>query len=171
MFLQVAADEATRIVDFYKTISGLSFTLLGLWWIVIQARFADGKGTAHARRHAYEVMLFFLLPGVMSLFSIVDGSGAWWRLVFSITGLLGLVEIILYWTSARGGMTVSGRALRLVGFVIYVVILVVALYPELAVDLVDLRALAIEAVLSGILVVIGIHLAFQAITETPPKHT
>jgi hypothetical protein len=170
VFFQVAADESARIVDFYKTISGLSFTLLGLWWIVIQARFADGRGTTHARRHAYGVMLFFLLPGVMSLFSIVDDSTQWWRLVFGISGLLGLIEIVLHWASARERMTASGRALRLVGFIIYVMVFVVALYPSRAVELLDVRALAIEAVLSGILVIIGIHLAFQAITETPPKH-
>lgn len=86
-------------------------------------------------------MLFFLLPLVMSLFSIVDDSGAWWRFVFAITGLLGLTEIVMHRASAQGRMTGSGRVLRLVGFIVYVMIFVVALYPNLAVEQVGLGRL------------------------------
>jgi hypothetical protein len=40
--LQVATDNA-RVLEFYKTASGLSFTLLGLWWVVIQLRPGTGR--------------------------------------------------------------------------------------------------------------------------------
>jgi hypothetical protein len=163
--LQVAADNA-RVVDFYKTASGLSFTLLGLWWVVVQVRYKDAKASPQARRHAYGVLLFFLMPGMMSLFSIVDDAGTWWRVVFALTAGLGLLEIVLFMTSAGPNTTSAAKALRVVGFADYVAILLVCLNPKLPNELnLGLTGLQVEAILTGLLIVVGIHLVFLAITE------
>ena len=84
--------EEARRGFFERTASGLrptewrrssrSWTLLGLWWVVIQVRYKDAAATPALRRHAYGVLVFFLMPGMMSLFSIVDDAGTWWRVVF-----------------------------------------------------------------------------------------
>jgi hypothetical protein len=106
----------------------------------------------------------------MSLFSIVDEAGLWWRTVFALTALLGVIEILLHWRSSRRRGTGGGRLLRGFGLLVYVLVLIVAAYPTLIAERLGVRALAVEAVLSGLLVVIGIHLAFQAITEPHPRH-
>ena len=169
--LQVAADNA-RVVDFYKTASGLSFTLLGLWWVVIQVRYKDANATPAMRRHAYGVLVFFLMPGMMSLFSIVDDAGTWWRVVFGITGGMGLLEIVLFYSAAGATMTAPAKALRVVGVLDYVAILIVCADPKLPLKLnLGLTGLQFEAILTGLLIVIGIHLVFLAITEDAQPST
>ena len=99
--------------------------------MVIQVRYKDAAASPAMRRHAYGVMVFFLMPGMMSLFSIVDDAGTWWRVVFGITGAMGLLEIVLYYSAAGGTMTAPAKALRVVGVLDYVAILVVCADPKL----------------------------------------
>ncbi|MCC6176076.1 MAG: hypothetical protein IT305_12290 [Chloroflexi bacterium] len=54
----------------YGIMAGLSFTLLGLWWIACQAHM-DWLAEPTGRRMAYVVSLHFVLPGAMSLLSLV----------------------------------------------------------------------------------------------------
>ena len=59
----------------------MSFTLLGLWWLVVHSRYQRGEGALAQRRHAYGIALFFLLPGVMSLIAAINSDlSALWRL-------------------------------------------------------------------------------------------
>ena len=162
-------DSAT-LADFYKTVSSLSFMLLGLWWVVIQLRYKDGRGTPGDRRHAYGVLLFFLSPGIMGLLAVVDPtSPAIWRTVFAVVAALGLIEIALYFTSGspRTGVT---DALRAVGLLDYVLIGLVALAPTIA-GSVGLRAVEAEAFLLTVLVLVGIHMVFLAIVEPEDSAT
>ena len=166
--LQAATDEKARILEFYKTISGLSFALLGLWWVALELRYKDWEESPQARRHAYGVMLFFLFPGLMSLFSLIDDASAWWRLVFGLTALLGMGEIGLYYSAPRNQMR-SADILRVIGLIDYALVLIVAFRPLVVRDLgIGLSGLQVEAVLTGVLIVIGVHLAFLAMTEHAP---
>ena len=165
MFVLQAPDDAARIFEFYKTISGISFALLGLWWVALELRYKDWEESPSARRHAYGVMLFFLLPGLMSLFALIDGAGTWWRVVFSLTALLGLAEIALYYANPHDQRR-TADFLRVAGLAVYVLVLVFAIRPLIARDLgLGLSGLQVEAVLTGALIVIGVHLAFLAMTE------
>jgi len=57
------------------------FTLLGLWFIVVQTCHAECRRSAVHRRRAYGVALHFSLAGLMSLLSLVDpASTALWRI-------------------------------------------------------------------------------------------
>ena len=165
--LQVAAEERARILDFYKTASGLSFFLLGLWWVALELHQKDWEVSPHARRHAYGVMLFFLLPGLMSLFSIIDESGTWWRVVFGATAIAGAGEIALYYVAPHDNLRLADT-LRVAGAIVYVLIFLVALRPLIARDLgLGLSGLQVEAILTGALVVVGIHIAFLAMIGQP----
>jgi len=139
----------------------MSFTLLGLWWIVVQLKFKDGEGVPRRRRHAYAVLLYFLLPGVMAMLSGINPDlGLLWRLAFGLSGVLGLLEVALY---ATGYATRSRGAdvLRVCAFVLYALILLVALIPTIALDAgLGLRGQEVEAVLISLLIVVGIHLAW-----------
>jgi hypothetical protein len=53
---------AADIDRFYQAVSTVSFTLLGLWWVVVQLKYKGEEGDPRRQRHAYAVALFFLLP-------------------------------------------------------------------------------------------------------------
>ena len=73
----------------------LSFTLLGLWWVVAERR-RTWFDNAHHRRMAYVVSLHFMLPGAMSVLSLVDSTGTFfWRLVFALAGIAGMVGALM----------------------------------------------------------------------------
>ena len=79
---------------FYQTVATFSFTLLGLWWGVLQLRHSDWVNDLPKRRMAYSVNLAFLVPGVMSLGAQTAGDiKIIWRLVFIVAGLLGIVAV------------------------------------------------------------------------------
>jgi hypothetical protein len=160
------ADNAS-IGGFYLTFAQIAFALLGLWWIVIQLKYRGGAGARRRRRHAYGVTLFFLVPGVMALLSAVDTSiSELWRLAFGIAGVVGIVESVLYLTS-QGVRTRAGKALRLGGVVLYVLIVLVAAYPGLAARLDwGLGPKELEAILVGLLLIVGVNIAWLALTES-----
>ena len=164
--LAAAADPA-KIDEFYRAFASVSFTLLGLWWVVVQLRYREGEGDVRGRRHAYGIALFFLLPGVMSLLSSVNSEhSALWRLAFGGCAALGIVEIALYLRS-EGRRTPAGLALRWAGLVLYVLMAALALRPRLSVDLaLGLTPREAEAVLLALLLVVGANLAWLGLTES-----
>ncbi len=160
----------TDIDAFYQSVATVSFTLLGLWWVVVQLKFKAGSGDPVRRRHAYGIATFFLLPGEMSKVSSVNSDqAALWRVAFGVTALLGVLEVVLYLRT--GGERATGPlAVRLAGLVLYVVIALFALRPELTTDLgVALEPREVEAILVALLVVVGANLAWFGLTE--PEET
>ncbi len=158
---------AASIDAFYLTFAQIAFALLGLWWIVLQLKYTAGAGERRRRRHAYGVTLFFLIPGVMALLSSVDTAvGELWRLAFGVAGAIGIVEAALYLAS-EGGRTRAGTAVRVAGLAVYVLIVLFAIHPGLAGDLGGpLGPQQIEAILLGVLLVIGVHVAWLSLTES-----
>jgi hypothetical protein len=156
---------------FYSTVTTISFTLLGLWWVVVQARSTLWRKAVH-RRMAYAISLQFLLPGVMSLLSLVAPDVTWlWRSSFAIAGALGFVAAIYYARTLRDELDCP-PIVRLVEWVvvpIYAVVTIVALFPELVTSLgLDLKPIQIEAMILSILVFLGVQAAWVLLIE-PPK--
>ena len=89
-----------------------------------------------------------------------------WRNTFAITGALGIVEIALYFTT-EGIRTKAASALRIVAALVYIPIILIALSPMLVDDVgIDLMPREVEAILLGMVIVIGVHLALLALTES-----
>ena len=65
---------AASIDAFYQAISGVSFTLLGLWFVIVQLKYKQGTGEGTRRRHAYGVAMFFLFPGIAAMLSAVNSD-------------------------------------------------------------------------------------------------
>src|SRR2546430_2345217 len=66
--------------QFYAAFAPLSFTVYGLWLIVVQTRHADWRRSPEHRRRAYAVSLHFAIPGLMSLLALVDpANSTMWR--------------------------------------------------------------------------------------------
>jgi hypothetical protein len=152
--------------DFYRSVATVSFTLLGLWWLVVQGRYQGGDGARGARRHAYGIVLFFLLPGVMSLISSINADlSTLWRVAFGACAVIGIVEFGLY-LATSGPRTIGAMMLRACGLVLYALIAAIAIHPALVTDLgLRLAPQELESVLLGLLILVGANLAWLGLTE------
>jgi hypothetical protein len=142
---------------FYGIMSGLSFTLLGLWWVACQGRkawLADRGG----RAMAYVVSLHFVLPGAMSLLSLVAPDvPAMWRVTFTTAGAMGvLATLLIVATMRRHASSEIGivRLLQWVALPLYAAVAAVAAIPGL-VGGTGLAPIQVEAILLVILVLLG----------------
>ena len=164
--LAAATAQATDLDAFYRALATVSFTLLGLWWVVVNARYGRGAGAADERRHATGVVLFFLLPGVMCLIASINSElAALWRFAFGACALIGIVEIALY-LSSEGVRTAAGRALRLAGLVLYALIALVASAPSLVAESgIGLRPPEVASILLVLLLFVGANLVWLGLTE------
>ena len=151
---------------FYQTVASFCFTLLGLWWTVTQLRYADWTANPELRRAANSVHWSFLIPGAMSLAAQVSGDAKWiWQVVFAAAGLGGAASTVFF---IRGmpGKGMFRRARWLVA-VLYLLVAVVAWFPEMAAPL-ALKPLQVEGLILSLLVFLGAGLAWEFLTE--PKH-
>lgn len=156
------------IQDFYSAASQISFTLLGFWWAVAQFRYADWAGDPARRRLAHVVSLLFLLPGVMSLVSMLSGdTPVLWRLTFGGAGVLGLVAtlLIVTGTPAEGAGGWLRPAALFVAAPLYALITLFAIWPEFARDWLGLQPLQVEGILLSLLVFLGVNLAWSLFWE------
>ena len=151
------------VSTFYALFSASCFTLVGLWWGVVQRDL--GWAADPVRRHAVAgVYLSFLLPALMGLFAQVGGreSPALWRISFVVVAVVGCVATarLLSQGADRGVTVVRGGAVG-----IYALGALLGMFPEMA-DAVDLRPLQAEALLLVLLVALGHALVWRFLVET-----
>ncbi|MGA4670703.1 hypothetical protein ACPCG0_13065 [Propionibacteriaceae bacterium Y1923] len=80
------------LTSFYALLAGTSFTLVGLWWMVLERR-PRWKSDPLRRRLAGGTYLSFLLPGLMAtLAQLSPATPALWRTSFAACALVGLVS-------------------------------------------------------------------------------
>jgi hypothetical protein len=160
---------------FYQTVAQLSFTLLGLWWLVLQTKYSEWIGSPVRRRMATSISLYFLLPGGMSLFSLLAvGNRAIWQAAFVVAGCLGGVAVLVFvrdaaWSGDGGASGRAGRMLlwqvaRLATFALYCGVVVVALVPDVVSQL-GVAPLTVAGIAVSLLVVLGLALAWAYFVE------
>ena len=158
------------LVAFYATVSGLSFTLLGLWWVVAERR-RTWFDNAHHRRMAYVVSLHFMLPGAMSVLSLVDSTGTFfWRLVFALAGIAGMVGALMVSstiTSELGQRRLAGVMLW-IALPVYALVVAVAAVPDLS-AIVSMAPRQLEAILVALVLLLGINAAWFLSTAPDPS--
>lgn len=156
--------------SFYTTAAQLCFTLLGLWWLVVQTRHDIWTRSAQRRKIATHISLYFLLPGSMSLIALVSTDVASiWRWAFLIAGALGLYETLRLVRrgdgSSRSGIV---RFFRWAAIPLYALIILVALLPGLAI-LFDIEPLVVTGISVALIVLLGVSLAWDYFIEPPPE--
>ena len=146
--------------DFYLALAPVSFTLLGLWLVVVQTRHAEWRSSALHRRRGYGVWLQFALPGLMSLLSLVDStSEALWRVTFAVVAIVGVV--ILTWLHAHEPHSMWANFSYGVTVALYALVAVVAIAPELINQFGgSINALRTEAILLSLLTFVGVNIAW-----------
>lgn len=151
-----------NVSTFYALFSASCFTLVGLWWGVVQR----DLGWAHdpVRRHAVAgVYLAFLLPALMGLFAQVGGveTPVVWRVSFVVIALVGCLATarLLSQEGDRGVTAVRAGAVA-----VYALIALLGVFPEIA-DLIGLRAIQAEALLLVLLVALGHVLVWRFLVQ------
>jgi hypothetical protein len=140
------------------------FTLVGLWWTVVE-RHPDWKTDRSRRRLAGGVYLSFLLPGLMSTFAQVDsGNPLVWRTSFSIAAVVGLVTSLRLVSVDRSGYHGPFRRFRWLVALFYGLILLLSLVPAVA-QLVGVTPLQAASVALILLVVMGHGLTWEFMME------
>jgi hypothetical protein len=158
---------------FYQTVAQLSFTLLGLWWLVLQTKYQEWIGSPVRRRMVTSISLYFLVPGGMSLFALVSvPNHTIWQAAFAVAGCIGMIVAVVFVldaarmanTNASAWTTLLAQVARVVSFVLYGGIVVVALIPGIASSL-GVVPLMVEGTLVSVLVVLGLALAWAYFIE------
>jgi hypothetical protein len=156
--------------SFYVTASQLCFTLLGLWWVVIQSRYDVWTRSPQRRRIATNISLYFLFPGAMSLLALISVEMvSFWRLAFLVASALGLYETArLVARSDSGSRSGMVRLWRWAALPLYALIFVVALVPTLPL-LFGIEPLAVAAISLALIILLGANLAWDYFIEPPPE--
>jgi len=165
---------------FYQTVAAFCFTLLGLWWAVVQFRHAEWMNDLRQRRAAHSVHLSFLVPGIMSLGAMIAGDiKILWRLVFIVACGFGILAMIFLSDGASTGVKKTHRSFfirqgRWLTIVLYALIAIVAAKPTLVGTLgTSLKPLQVEGLLLTLLVFVGVSVAWDFLAEpsgsTPPS--
>jgi hypothetical protein len=143
------------IATFYALFSATCFTLLGLWWNVVQNN-PEWTAVVEERRAVGGVYLTFLLPAVMGLFAQVGGAETpvIWRVSFVAVAVVGCVSTLRLLAVLREGSNAQPRGKYVATLVIYLLVAVTGAYPEVAAPL-DITPIQAEALLLILLVLVG----------------
>ncbi len=151
--------------SFYSLMAVTCFTLVGLWWTVIE-RHPEWKAERTRRSLAGGVYLSFLLPGLMSTFAQVDaGNPLIWRTSFTLAAVIGAANTVRLLGIDRGEGRGVFRRWRWLVAVVYLVIAVLGLFPGVA-SLVGGTALQAAAIALILLITLAHGLAWEFMMET-----
>jgi hypothetical protein len=150
---------------FYQIVAGICFVLCGLWWDVAKDR-SEWFQDERLRSIAGGVYASFLIPGAMSLGAQVGGENKLvWRAVFVVAALLGMyfsIRLLLHLRNLKqNGFFTRSRWLVIL---VYLVVLVLALFPELA-GPTGLKPIQVEAFLLILIILSGHGLAWEMLTS------
>lgn len=154
---------------FYALVSATCFTLVGLWWTVVERR-PQWKADPARRRQAGGVYLSFLLPGLMSLLAQVSPDNPLvWRVSFGAAALVGLWSSMGLVRAERSVATLGPfRRNRWAVAVTYLLVLVLGAVPELARSM-GLAPLQVGSFLLVLLVMLAHGLTWDFMMEPEPS--
>ncbi len=153
-------DPAT---PFYSALTSVSFTLLGVWFAVMQ--FGHGEWRESRHRSTLHIALHFFLPGVAGLVALLAGNtagGLIWRVAFLVVGILGFVEALTFIAAPDAPRAAVGRFLMGLDLPVYAL---VAAGTFVRPDQLPITPLQLEGLANAALFVIGMCLVWLAFAE------
>ena len=160
--------------SFYSAVAQASFTLLGLWWVVLQIQYGAWMRNPRIRQAVYDISLYFLLPGMMSLLSLLAVNVTLiWRISFVAAGVVGVLEAVLSIAKTREH-DAPARVIDLgnwLSLLLYPAIAAIAIRRTIPSELgINLRPLEAEGILIGLLLGLGVVLgaALFVTSDVPP---
>lgn len=152
-------------VRFYQSLSGVSFTLLGIWFAVMQFGHGGWRSDAARHRSTLHIALHFFVPGMAGLMALLGAGtagGLIWRVAFVVGGLVGFVESVAFLRSRDGPRAVGGRTLRVLDPSLYALLVAGALT---GVDQFAVTPLQIEGMVNWALFAVGLCYVWLAFAE------
>ena len=121
------------ITTFYALFSATCFTLLGLWWNVLQLN-SQWIDVPDERKAVGGVYLTFLLPAAMGLFAQVGGAETpvIWRISFVGVAVVGCVSTLRLLRVLRSSEAKGPQTKYFATLLIYVLVAVIGAAPEVA---------------------------------------
>jgi hypothetical protein len=150
---------------FYGAAAALCFTLLGFWWVVVEFRHGELTREPGPRRFAFLVSLHFILPGLVSLASLL-ATGSLWRVAFLTAGVAGIAALVagMREIAADTGPLRRIRPLAWIALPLYALVILFAYDPSLARTGLGLEPLQAEGFLLVFVLLVGILLAWMLFT-------
>jgi hypothetical protein len=92
--------------DFYPAFSSTCFVVLTLWLMTVQQRYRDWGADPGMVRRAFGIGLYFSLPGIMTLISLVDpASPRLWEWSYTLVALGGAAVMAVLYKAGRDRLT------------------------------------------------------------------
>ena len=158
------------LTDFYSLMAVTCFTLVGLWWTVVE-RHPEWRSEPRRRSLAGGVYLSFLIPGLMSTFAQVDaGNPLVWRTSFSVAALIGMITTIRLVSLDRTQIRGPFRRFRWLVALVYGLIVLLAAVPPVA-GLIGLTPLQAASIALILLVVLAHGITWEFMMEPPLAST
>lgn len=153
---------------FYQTLTGTSFTLLGLWFGVMQFGHGDWRKDPRRHRSTIHIAMHFFLPGMLGMGSLLStplDEGLLWRATFVLGGLIGIAESVQFIVAPHGPTRWIERTLRALDPALYAGLVVTAFLPA---ETVGLAPLQIGGIVTGTLFLTGLLYVWLAFVEAAP---
>ena len=150
---------------FYQLLATASFTLLGLWFVVVGL--SHGGWRTDPARHRYDlhVALHFLLPGATGLAAVLaGGEPLFWRAAALLAAIAGMAESIGFLAAPAFPRALPGRFLRALDQLLYAGVGVAAVT---SLPLGNLVPMQVEGVATGLVFLMGTAYLWLAYAERP----
>jgi hypothetical protein len=150
-------------IPFYSALTSVSFTLLGIWFAVMQ--FGHGEWRDNRHRSTLHIALHFFLPGLAGMVALLAGNvagGLIWRMAFLVVGIVGVVESIGFLGAPDAPRAAVGRFLAVLGVPVYAIVAAGTFVRQ---DQLALTPLQLEGLANALLFVIGMCLVWLAFAE------
>jgi hypothetical protein len=150
---------------FYQTLVSTSFTLLGIWFGVMQFGHGGWRSDPSRHRSTMHIALHFFLPGVLGMGSLLaagtDG-GFLWRTVFTLGGIVGVIESLSFLRSPVPHAGRTERVLYALDPLLYTLLVVAAFLPK---GTLRITPLQVEGTVTGLVFLVGLALIWLAFVE------
>lgn len=152
---------------FYATLSGICFTLLGLWWVAVQMKYDLWMSSPGRRLTAYAASMHFIAPGLIALIAVLSAEGPEiWRLGSAIGGALGV--LVSGYAVRSAALTRGQRLQEMLMLCLFSIIFVLSF---VTVPLFGLRPIVIEALVDVGLLGLGVHFVWHFFSEADSPST
>jgi len=151
--------------DFYPAFSATCFVVLSLWLATVVGRQGEWRDKPALKWRAFSVGLFFSLPGIMTLISLVNpASPRLWELSYMIVALGGAAVVAWLFNKGRDKVMTVAYLLAIALYLAIGVIAIVALTQPVA--HVENH---VAQVLLCVLLFLGVNAAWWLIFADPPE--
>jgi hypothetical protein len=152
---------------FYSGLASICFTLVGLWWVVVQFKYEWSTASPARRLTAYAASMHFIAPGLLSLVAVlVTEEATIWRLGSALGGALGVIMCALSIRSAF-----LDRAQRIQEWALLALFAIVFVLTFVTTPVLGLKPIMVEALVNVAIVAFGVQFAWQAFVSNAGRPT